>query len=312
MRYVVTGGAGFIGSVISRMLLEEGNPVVVIDKLDSLLYSSKIKQSRIESLQTQFSFNFHRLDLATQGVADVIQPNDVVIHCAALPGQILSWEKFDEYSKANISATKNLLDTCVLKGVQNFVYSSTSSVYGKEAKPKLNSQLEPHSPYGVTKLAGESLVRCYNSNFGLSTKILRYFSVYGPGQRSDMAIQTFLESIRDGKEISISGNGGQSRDFTYVDDCARATISAAQSKIPFLISDVSGGEVATLLEVLKICFEVSGRRVPVSFIPRVKGDQDATLAKTLDSRLSFGSEQTMKLLEGINNQWLRVNSGKVT
>jgi UDP-glucuronate 4-epimerase len=312
VRYVVTGGAGFIGSVISRTLLEKGNSVVIVDKLDSLLYPSYVKKSRLEILKAQYTFDFHELDLATKNVAEVIQPNDIVIHCAALPGQVLSWENFNAYSNANILATKNLLDACVSRKVQNFVYSSTSSVYGKEANPKLNFQLEPHSPYGVTKLAGENLARCYNSNFGLSTKILRYFSVYGPGQRSDMAIQIFLESIRDNKEIVISGNGEQSRDFTYVEDCARATISAAQSNAPFLITDVSGGEVATILEVLKICFEVSGRRVPVRFMSRVRGDQDTTLARSLDSRLSFGSDQTTKLLEGIKNQWFRVISEKAT
>lgn len=303
MRYVVTGGAGFIGSTISRQLLSMGEKIVIIDKLDSLLYSAEIKKSRLNSLHSSYAFEFHELDLAKDDFSGILNEDDVVIHSAALPGQVLSWDSFEEYASANILATKRLLDESVKNQVRNFVYSSTSSVYGKVANSDLDLKLEPYSPYGVTKLAGENLVKCYHANFNLNVKILRYFSVYGPGQRSDMAIQIFLESIQQGKQITISGSGEQSRDFTFVEDCAAATISAAKAQEPIVISDISGGEIATIKEILEICFEITGVRVPVSFSERNKGDQDMTLGGTINPALNFGSPEKMDLRTGIAAQW---------
>ena len=287
----------------------DGKSVVIIDKLDDLLYSKKTKISRLDALKLQYSFEFHQLDLAHHKVDQIIQPYDVVIHCAALPGQVLSWDHFSSYADNNILATKNLLDSCKAKNIKNFVYSSTSSVYGKIVDGLGDSRLEPYSPYGVTKLAGENLVRCYNLNFGLPTKILRYFSVYGPGQRPDMAIQGFLECIRDNKPITVLGSGEQSRDFTYVDDCADISISAANSEQNFLISDVSGGQVANILEILEYCFEASGHKVPIQFKNRVKGDQDTTKGSPISSELDFKSSP-IEIFNGIKAQWLQVKSEK--
>ena len=303
MRYIVTGGAGFIGSVISRQLLSAGKTVAIIDKLDSLLYSAEIKQSRLDSLRSSFKFDYYPIDLAKDNLAGILREDDIVIHSAALPGQVLSWKSFEEYSNSNILATMRLLEESVESGVRNFVYSSTSSVYGKVASSDLNRKLEPHSPYGVTKLAGENLVKCYHANFGLNVKILRYFSVYGPGQRSDLAIQIFLESILAGEEITISGDGKQSRDFTFVEDCASATISAADSDHSLLISDVAGGQIATINEILELCFEITGKRVPVLYADKVKGDQDRTLGSPLSSELSFGAVKSRDLHAGITAQW---------
>lgn len=309
MRYIVTGGAGFIGSVISRQLLSSGQTVIIIDKLDSLLYPSKIKKSRLDSLKTHFKFDFYPIDLAKDSLVGILREEDTVIHSAALPGQVLSWRSFGEYSNSNILATMRLLDVSVESGVRNFIYSSTSSVYGRVANSDLNRKLEPHSPYGVTKLAGENLVKCYHANFGLNVKILRYFSVYGPSQRPDMAIQIFLERILADQEITISGDGKQSRDFTFVEDCASATISAAESSQSILISDVAGGQIATINEVLELCFEITGKRVPVIYADQVKGDQDRTMGSPLSSELSFGAAKTRDLRAGIMAQWNYLVSG---
>jgi UDP-glucose 4-epimerase len=308
LRYVVTGGAGFIGSTICRQLLSNGEKIVIIDKFDALLYSAEIKKSRLNSLFSNYTFEFHELDLAKDDLSGILNEDDIVIHTAALPGQVLSWDSFEEYSSANILATKRLLDESVKNQVKNFVYSSTSSVYGRVANSDFDLRLEPHSPYGVTKLAGENLVKCYHSNFDLNVKILRYFSVYGPGQRSDMAIQIFLESIQQGKQITISGSGEQSRDFTFVADCAAATISAANAQEPIVISDISGGEIATIKEVLEICFDTAGVRVPVSFSDGIKGDQDMTLGGKINSALNFGSQERVDLRTGIAAQWESIAS----
>ena len=301
MKYVVTGGAGFIGSTIVTQLLESGKEVLVIDKLDDLLYSKSVKKNRLDKIQSKFEF--FNLDLAGDDLKRCIGAGDIVIHCAALPGQMLSWEHFEEYSKSNIDATKKLIEHSCSVGVANFVYSSTSSVYGKIADGNSDQKLSPVSPYGITKLAGEYLVSCYSDRFGIPYKILRYFSVYGPGQRPDMAIQIFLERIHAGKEITLKGDGKQSRDFTYVADCAAATILAADSKVPVILSDISGSKNHSILEVLEACFDVTEKKVPVIFEGRSAGDQDITIGRNRHKDLISPYQDKFSLREGIHEQW---------
>lgn len=306
MRYVVTGGAGFIGSQITKSLLKSNNQVLVIDNLDSLLYSSQTKKDRISKFFGAEDFDFQEIDLNSADIFPLISEGDTIIHCAGLPGQFLSWDYLRQYSEANLQATDNLAKAALKSGVRRIVFSSTSSIYGKIADSKKSREFVPFSPYGVTKLAAEHLLNCYSQNFGLDVVILRYFSVYGPGQRPDMAIQIFLNSILSGDLIKIHGDGSQIRDFTYVKDCADGTIAAARGGVAGRTYDISGGTQYSVKEVLSVCQEVTGIEAKIEYSARIIGDQEITSGNLSDARKDFNYSPSTALLDGITAQWEEV------
>ena len=306
MRYVITGGAGFIGSTIAELLILRGESVLIIDNLDGLLYSSQTKRNRIARLKTLGSFIFCEKDLNDDNLSLVINKDDTIIHCAGLPGQLLSWDHLKKYSDANLHATDNLARAAMRASARRIIFSSTSSVYGKVADSVNSSVFEPYSPYGVTKLAAEHLLNCYSQNFGLDAIILRYFSVYGPGQRPDMAIQIFLESIRLGNKIKIHGDGSQIRDFTFVKDCAVGTIEAAKRGFPGVTYDISGGTKYSVNEVLEICQAVTGITAKIEYSPRTKGDQEITSGDTSAAKRDLDFSPTTSLFDGISFQWQEI------
>jgi len=303
MRYIVTGGAGFIGSEIARQLAADNYQVIIVDNLNDLLYSKKIKSHRIKTLNHEFGIVHLNLNLATKSLTKILNSDDVIIHCAALPGQALSWRYFNEYNQCNVIATKNLLDAAIEKSVSKFIFASTSSVYGSIVTSDKKRPMTPVSPYGVTKLAAENLIKCYSQNFSLNYSILRYFSVYGPGQRSDMAIQIFLTKILANQPIQIHGDGSKSRDFTFVKDCAAVTIKASNVELKNLETDVSGSKTYTIDQVLDICFEVAQRRVPIHHLADRIGDQFSTTASQIDNRLGVKETSLKDLRDGIDEQW---------
>jgi UDP-glucuronate 4-epimerase len=306
MRYVITGGAGFIGSMIAELLILDGESVLIVDKLDDLLYSSETKSNRIDRLRDLGDFTFVRKDLNDPDTHALLNKNDTVIHCAGLPGQLLSWEHLRSYSEANLHATDNLAKAALHSGVSRIVFSSTSSVYGKFADPLNSPKFEPYSPYGVTKLAAEHLLNCYSQNFGLDVVVLRYFSVYGPGQRPDMAIQIFLESILGGHTIQIHGDGTQIRDFTFVRDCARGTIDAAKGGVSGKTYDISGGTKYSVNEVLEVCQQVTGVSARIEYSNRTIGDQEVTSGDTSAAKLDFNFLPSTSLFAGISAQWQEI------
>ena len=303
MRYIVTGGAGFIGSEIARQLAADNHQVIIVDNLNDLLYSKKIKNHRIKTLNQQYGIVHINLNLATKSLTKILNADDVIIHCAALPGQALSWRYFNEYNQCNVIATKNLLDAAIEKSIRKFIFASTSSVYGSIVTSDKKRPMIPISPYGVTKLAAENLIKCYSQNFSLDYSILRYFSVYGPGQRSDMAIQIFLTKILANQPIKIMGDGSKSRDFTFVKDCAAVTIRASNVELKNLETDVSGSKTYTVNQVVEICFEVTQRRVPVHYLANRIGDQVTTTASQIDNRLGVKETYLKNLRDGIYEQW---------
>ncbi len=306
MRYIITGGAGFIGSKIAELLILDGESVTIVDKLDDLLYSSETKSCRIEKLRELGDFTFLRKDLNDSDIHSLFNENDVVVHCAGLPGQLLSWEHLKSYTEANLHATDNLARAALRSAVSRIVFSSTSSVYGKIADPLNSQKFEPYSPYGVTKLAAEHLLNCYSQNFGLDVVILRYFSVYGPGQRPDMAIQIFLESILGGRTIQIHGDGTQIRDFTFVRDCARGTIESAKRGLSGKTYDISGGTRYSVNEVLEVCQQVTGLSARIEYSKRTKGDQEITSGDTSAAKLDFDFSPSTSLITGITAQWQEI------
>jgi len=225
---LVTGAAGFIGSHLCEALIAAGHEVVGVDAFIPY-YPREVKEANLAWLRGQPQFVFHELDLRSDDLSAALEGVEVVFHIAAMGGLLLSWTNFDLYLTCNILATQRLLEATRGAGsVRQFVYASTSSIYGSNVTGPETTLQQPVSPYGITKLAGEQLVRTYDVQFGLPSTILRYFSVYGPRQRPDMGYHIFIDSILHGKPITIFGDGNQLRGNTYVADIVRATMLAQE------------------------------------------------------------------------------------
>ena len=225
MKVVVTGAAGFIGSHLCEALLGAGHEVVGIDCFTDY-YARADKEANLTVARGMPGFTFVEADLRTDDLEPLLDGADAVINEAATPGLVLSWDDFERYQSTNLSAVKRLIDASIATGVGHFVQASTSSVYGAEATGGEDSHCLPVSPYGVTKLAAEHLLRAHAATFDLPLTILRYFSIYGPRQRPDMAYRIFCERLLRGEPITVFGDGRQSRSNTYVSDCVSGTVGA--------------------------------------------------------------------------------------
>ncbi len=229
MKALVTGAAGFIGSHLSAALVESGATVTGIDCFTDY-YSRPLKEANLATLKDHPGFTFIEGALQDLDLAAVLAGTTHVFHLAGQAGVRKSWGgDFDVYIRDNIQATQRLLESMARMPIQKYVYSSSSSVYGNHVPLPMreDAYLQPLSPYGVTKLAGEHLGHLYSVNHGVPTVSLRYFTVYGPRQRPDMAFQRFLTAARDGKPITVYGDGEQTRDFTFVSDIVAANMAAA-------------------------------------------------------------------------------------
>jgi len=303
---LVTGHAGFIGFHVCERLIAHGENVVGVDSHSSVLYPGELKKINTERLAaldsnfTPFKFDLGEIThdfLEFQGI-------DSVIHLAAIPSQVSSWTHLSEYVNANIIATQKLLEAVKTYGrVKKFVHISTSSVYGRYVDGTDTMGLNPSSPYGITKLAAENLVKCYAEIADFEYVILRYFSVFGPGQRPDMAISQFLSRIKSNSEIFVTGDGTQTRDLTYVIDVANATISALKNQTPNNIYDISGGQVFSINQIISTCLKVTGSSLDISYIERPVGDQERTVGNRSQAVKDLGLRRTVSLDEGIANQW---------
>lgn len=275
MRALVTGAAGFIGSHLCERLLALGDEVVGVDCFSDY-YDPAQKRDNITAALEYERYRFEEHDLATASLQPLLHDADVVFHLAAQAGVRASWAAgFPDYVLANIAVTQRLLEAARQVPLQRFVYASSSSVYGDAASyPTSESAVPaPHSPYGVTKLAGEHLVSLYDRNWGLPTTSLRYFSVYGPRQRPDMGLHKLLEAGLAGQPFPLFGDGKQVRDFTYVGDVVDATVRAAGSHVPHgTVLNVSGGSSVTMLEVLDLAGRLLGSDVHVDWQPEQPGD----------------------------------------
>jgi nucleoside-diphosphate-sugar epimerase len=304
LKIVVTGAAGFIGSSLTDALLSAGHDVVGVDAFVDY-YPRPIKESNLAAARDHRSFRLvegllHEMDL--QGV---LGGADVVYHLAAQAGVRASWGTyFDAYTNLNVLGTQRLLEAASAAGTPRVVYASTSSVYGDAPLPLREDQpCRPVSPYGVTKLAAEHLGHLYHRNHGLHVTSLRYFTVYGPRQRPDMAFHRFLRAARDGQEIVVYGDGEQTRDFTYVADIVQATQQAAARGRAAQAYNVGGGERVSVNEVLRRIEVVTGRPLRIRREDVQKGDMRDTFADTTLAQQELGFRSTVGLDEGLAREW---------
>jgi len=310
VRALVTGAAGFIGSHLTVRLCAEGYDVVGLDSFTDY-YDVALKRTNAETGE-RAGARLIEGDLNTVDLDALLDDVDLVFHLAGQPGVRASWgSEFTAYTYANIEATQRLLEASRRKpGLKRIVYASSSSVYGNaERYPTVETlRPQPVSPYGVTKLAAEHLCCLYGTNFGVNTVSLRYFTVYGPRQRPDMALTRFVRAAVGGDEIVVYGTGEQVRDFTYVDDVVEANVLAAQkSAKPGTVLNVAGGSHASVNDMLEILEDLTGSRLAVRRIDPIAGDVDKTGGDTTAIRSVLGWEPKVDLREGIARQleWAR-------
>ncbi len=299
---LVTGCSGFIGSHLTKELIRRNYNVIGIDNLNDVLYSSDLKITRLLKLKKLQSFEFFEGNLINFDFSLISTDLDFIINLAALPGQSLSWSKFDTYIDYNIKTTHKLLQFSADNKIKKFIQASTSSVYGNLAVGDESTPTNPVSPYGISKLASEKLVYTFNKYFNIDYIILRYFSVYGPSQRPDMAISKFIESMKKNENIYIHGNGEQVRDFTYVGDVVNATISAIESESKNEIFNISGGGQCSLINLINKIQELLESKSKFVFVERPIGDQDRTSADISKAKNLLKYIPKVDLEVGLRNQ----------
>jgi UDP-glucose 4-epimerase len=307
---LVTGAAGFVGSHLAERLVDEGYHVIGVDCFTDY-YAREIKEHNLGSLLSEPSFEFIEADLGEMDLDDLLEGVSYAFHEAAQAGVRASWgQSFTIYTDLNILTTQKLLEAARrAEGLKKFVYASSSSVYGDNEDLPLRetSVPKPISPYGVSKLAGEHLARLYAKNFGVPTVSLRYFTVYGPRQRPDMAFHKFLRAIYAGDTIEIYGDGEQTRDFTFVSDAVQANILAMDHGQAGDYFNIGGGSRVTLNHCLELLARVTGCELHTKHVESKPGDVRHTWADTTAAQETLGFQPSVSLEEGLEREdaWFR-------
>lgn len=305
MKVVVTGAAGFIGSHLVESLLADGHEVTGVDGFVDY-YPRSVKERNLEVARAHRSFTLVEGLLQELDLGPILGGASQVYHLAAQAGVRASWgREFSGYTDHNVLATQRLLEAAQAGGIPRVVYASSSSVYGDGASLPLREDgaCHPLSPYGVTKLAAEHLGNLYEKNHGLPVVSLRYFTVYGPRQRPDMAFHKFLKACRDGQPIHVYGDGRQTRDFTFVRDIVAATRAAGDFGRPGCVYNVGGGDRISLEGALELVQEVSGRRATIVREEAQKGDMRDTFADTSAAKRDLQFRSTVSLRDGLAAEW---------
>ena len=314
MLFIVTGAAGFIGSTLTDRLLADGNQVIGIDCFRDY-YSPTLKQRNLADALGSGSFELITMDLSTDPLG-VLTPKVKgakfrVFHLAAQAGVRKSWgQSFGVYTRDNILATQRLLEWARDRGtLDNFIYGSSSSVYGNVRELPMNEDSTlpcPHSPYGVTKLAAENLVRLYGNNYYIPSVSLRFFTVYGPRQRPDMAFHRFIHHALRDEPIEIYGDGSQTRDFTYVDDVVEGLLALGEHKEGGAYN-LGGGHRVTLAQAVDTLEAVMLREIRVDYQPSQMGDVTDTWASTEKIEKATGWKPSTSLSVGLGAEvdWMR-------
>jgi UDP-glucuronate 4-epimerase len=318
LRVLLTGGAGFIGSHLAQELLRRGVQLTIVDNLDDF-YSPTWKRANLEDIRKTGIFDFVEQDICEvegmRGAIAAAKP-DAVIHLAARAGVRPSIEQPRLYERVNIAGTVNLLEICRESEVPKFIFGSSSSVYGASSRsPFLEDQVEmrPISPYAATKLAGEMMCYTYAHLYGLQTVCLRFFTVYGPRQRPDLAIHKFLALLEAGKPIPFFGDGSSGRDYTYVDDIVAGVIAALEFKhsptggIPFEVFNLGDSHPVKLSELVSKLEQFTDRKVVLHKQPSQPGDVPLTCADIGKAGRLLGYKPVTPLDEGLRKfiAWYR-------
>lgn len=308
-RAVVTGAAGFIGSHLCERLLDDGREVLGIDCFSDY-YPASRKREHIAALVGRRGFRLVEEDLVAADLDRLLDGADAVFHLAAQAGVRASWgSSFRTYLDANVLATQRLLEALAGRPGVRLVHASSSSVYGEtRALPmREDHSLAPRSPYGATKLAAEHLVDLYRHGHGVDGRALRFFTVYGPRQRPDMAFSRFIEAGLRGARIELYGDGSQTRDFTYVSDAVESAILALRYDGPHTVFNIGGGSRVSLAEVIRLIEEGLGAPLAIRRAERAKGDVTDTWADTTRARGELGFAPRVTLADGIAREiaWYR-------
>lgn len=314
---LITGCAGFVGCNVTELALRDGNSTIIgIDNLNDA-YDIRLKEWRLHQLRDKPNFTFYRIDISNQPEITSVfkkrqekEPFDAIINLAARAGVRQSTKDPRAYYDTNLTGTLNLLELCRKFEVKKFILASTSSIYGEMKHPFREDQPTdtPLSPYAASKKAAEALCYAYHYLYNIDITVLRYFTVYGPAGRPDMSIFRFIRQVTEGKPVFIYGNGKQTRDFTYVDDIARGTLSALKLR-GYEIINLGSDRPTKLLGVLHLIEKLAERQAEVKYEPRHLADVGATWADISRARKLLSWEPQVTLEEGIRRtvKWYMEN-----
>jgi UDP-glucuronate 4-epimerase len=312
MRYLVTGGAGFIGSHLVERLLREGHHVICVDNLDNF-YNPEIKRANLKIALQNPRFRFIEGDIRDENTLEkIFQEEEIerIAHLAARAGVRPSIQTPLLYADVNLRGTLNLLEACRKFRVRRFVFASSSSVYGNNPKvpfSETDSVDHPISPYAATKKAGELLCYTYHHLYGIDIACLRYFTVYGPRQRPEMAIHQFTRFIDEGKKVSLFGDGNSRRDYTYIDDAIEGTLAALAKEHGYEVYNIGESQTCSLSQLLQWIEEGLGKKAQVEYLPEQPGDVQRTWADIRKAGERLGYQPRMDMREGLGRfiQWYR-------
>src|SRR5918996_1106251 len=312
--YLVTGAAGFIGARTSELLMNDGHTVVGIDNINDA-YDPRMKEYRLRKLQSMPDFTFHQQDISDKSIIDQFKNEifDGVINLAARAGVRYSVQDPWVYVESNMIGTLNMLEICRQTGTKKFVVASTSSIYGEDPPyptPESASSSEPLQPYAASKKGAEAMCHAYHHLYDIDISVVRYFTVYGPAGRPDLALFRFVQWITEGLPVRVNGDGEQSRGFTYIDDIARGTILALKP-LGHEVINLGGHEVITINNLIKLIEDVVGKKAIVAYGPPDPADMRSNWADVSKAGELLGWEPQFNMRMGLEKlvEWYNAERG---
>ena len=311
MKILITGGAGFIGSACAKKLMDRGDQVVLIDNFNDY-YDPSLKEARIKKFLKGYKFKLYRGDIRDEKLIDRIfkkEKIDKVIHLAAMAGVRYSLKNPKLYLDVNVMGSVNLLEAAVKYKIKNFVFASSSSVYGNNKKvpfSESDSVDTPISPYAASKKSDELIAHVYHHIYGLNVTALRFFTVYGPWGRPDMALFLFTDAISKGRPINVFNRGKMSRNFTYIDDIVSGTLTVLDKCKGYGVMNIGGDKEETLMRYIEVLEDCLGKKAKKNMLPMQPGDVPKTVADIRKLR-KLGWKPTTRIEQGIKNfvDWYR-------